>query len=209
MKLKLIIAVLLMTTWFVHGQGTFIYDQHSTNLIEGSAGLDPSTQPMGQSFTPAFSSVGFVQLNLFDSDVLHSSGETVFVNLRSNSITGTILSSTTPVFIPDAFFNTTNFFFSTPATVVPGVTYYLQPVIQSGDFVSSYVTDGSYAGGIAFVEGSAWANHNLWFQEGVIAVPEPSSAVLILTGVCLLACFRAKGVYNCQRFQYEKTKMFP
>lgn len=183
MKIKLILTLILITNCFAYGQGTFVYDQQSTNLIEGSAGLDPSTEPMGQSFTPSFSSIGFVQLYLYDGDVLNNLGSTVYVNLRSNSITGTILGSSLAVFMPDGFLDVTNFIFSTPVAVVPGVTYYLQPTIQSGSQGwGSGVTDASYAGGIAFVEGSAWPNHNLWFREGIVAVPEPTSALLVLLG---------------------------
>jgi len=182
MKLKtyLILITLFLTVWLAHAQGTFIYDQQSTNLIEGAVGLQ-SDQPMGQSFTPTLPSIAFVIFNLYDGDFLHNLGGTVYVNLRSTSITGTILSSTTPVFMPDGFFGITNFLFSTPVAVTPGVTYYLQPVAQAGsDGFGSAVTDGSYLGGIAYNNGLPWANHNLWFREGV--VPEPSSALLALLG---------------------------
>jgi hypothetical protein len=183
MKLNLIPILVLLTVCFAYGQGTFVYDQQSTNQIEGAAGLDPSNQPMGQSFTPSLSSIGFVQLSLYDGDIFNNLGSTVYVNLRSNSITGTILGSSLPVFMPDSFLNITNFIFSTPIAVVPGVIYYLQPTIQSGSQGwGSMVTDSSYTGGIAFIEGSAWPGHNLWFREGVIAVPEPSSALLVLLG---------------------------
>ena len=37
-------------------QGTFIYDQQSTNLMEGFAHLQGG-HPMGQSFTPSLSAV--------------------------------------------------------------------------------------------------------------------------------------------------------
>src|SRR5882724_468999 len=67
MKIKLILVTFLLTTWFAHGQGVLIVDQQSTNQIEGSAGLYSPEQPMGQSFTPIFSLVGFVRLNLYDS----------------------------------------------------------------------------------------------------------------------------------------------
>jgi len=137
---------------------------------------------MGQSFTPIFSLVGFVRLNLYDSDALHNSGATVFINLRSNSISGTILGVSAALFLPDGFFDMTNFLFSAHVAVAPGVTYYLQPMIQSGDNVASYVTDKSYLGGTAFVNGSPASFYNLWFQEGVVVVPEPSPAWLVLLG---------------------------
>lgn len=190
MKLKLISAALFLTTSFANGRGTFVYDQQSTNLIEGAAFLQ-SGQPMGQSFGPTLSSVGFVMLNLYDSDALQHSGATVYLNLRSDSITGTILSSSTQVFLPDGFFGITTFLFSTPVTITPGVTYYLQPLIQSGDTVGSYVTDTSYTRGSAIYQGVPSSSFNLWFREGIV-VPEPGTWALLLVGCALLAWRRRK-----------------
>jgi hypothetical protein len=62
MKLKFILTAFLLNIWVAFGQGTFVYDQQSTNLIEGAAGLQ-SGQPMGQSFTPTLSSVGLSRNN--------------------------------------------------------------------------------------------------------------------------------------------------
>ena len=190
MKLKLLTVSFLLTTWFARGQGIVVYDQQSTNLIEGAAGLYNSFQPMGQSFTPLLSSVGFVSLDLYDGDPLHVLGGTVYVNLRSNSITGTILGVSAAVFMPDAFFGKTNCIFSIPVPVTPGVTYYFQPVIQSGNLgLASYITDGSYAGGSEIYQGIPLAGQNLWFQEGVVFTPEPSSLALGLVGIgCFALC---------------------
>ncbi len=191
MKRKIIIpTILLMGICIGHGQGTFVLDQESTNLVEGALGLQ-SGQPMGHSFTPSFSSVGVVALNLYDGDTLHTAGATVFVNLRWNSITGPILGVSDPVFMPNNFFGITNFVFSTPVAVVPGVTYYFQPLVQSGDGWGSYLTDGSYPGGTAIAGGLPISDRNLWFREGI--VPEPSSAVLFLSGVALAACRRLRN----------------
>ncbi len=169
-----------------------VYDQQSTNLIEGALGLQ-SGQPMGQSFTPSLSTVSFIVLNLYDGDVFQHLGATVFVNLRSDSITGPILSSTVPVFMPSDFFGITNFSFSAPITVTPDSTYYLQPVVEpGGDGFGSYVTDASYTRGAAVYQGVEAPGYNLWFQEGTYSVPEPSSALLVLLGSGVLICVRRR-----------------
>jgi hypothetical protein len=188
MSQKILLFLFSAATLAAIGQDTFIYDQQSTNLVEGAAFLQ-SGQPMGQSFAPTLSSVGFVILNLYDSDGLHNLGSTVYVNLRSDSITGPILGSSTAVFLPDGFFGIANFIFSTPMDVTPGLTYYLQPLIQSGDTVGSYVTDGSYAGGMLISQGVPILDRDLWFREGIV-VPEPSGAVLFLIGSGLLLYLR-------------------
>ena len=175
--------MLLWTTCFAHSQGTFIIDQQSTNFAEGTIGLNDFSQPMGQSFTPLLASVGFISLNLYDGDAQNIAGGTVYVNLRSNSITGTILGISAAVFLPDDFFGVTNFDFSTPIAVSPGTKYYFQPVIQSGNIgLGSFLSDGSYTGGSIIYQGSSFPGANLWFQEGIVVVPEPSSALLALLG---------------------------
>ncbi len=183
MKQKIILIVFLFATRLGHSQGTTVIDQQSTNLVEGVAGLYNYYQPLGQSFTPSLSSVQFISLNLYDGDPSPSLGGTVRINLRSNSITGTILGISTAVFLPDDFFGVTNFVFSAPVAVSPGVTYYFQPVIESGNLgVGSFVTDGSYTGGTEIYQGVPITDRDLWFQEGITVIPEPSSAVLALLG---------------------------
>jgi hypothetical protein len=175
--------------FIANGQGTLIYDQSSaTNPAAGGDGAPiQEDQSMGQSFTPTLSSIGFVQLDFIDINPGNSLGATVYVNLWSGSISnGTLLSSTDPVFIPDgASHLVTNFLFSTAITLTPGTTYYLQPyVVQPGsddpwDVVASL--GFNYSGGTAYFKGAPDVNsHDLWFREGVIEVPEPSSLVLIL-----------------------------
>ena len=117
-----------------YGQGTIVYDQQSS--IEGNNGEGAydiqSNQPMGQSFTPAFSSVGFIRLRLLDGN-FGGGGASVYVNLREDSIAGNILASSLQVSMPDGFTGFADFFFSTPVTVNAATTYFFQPVIQSGD----------------------------------------------------------------------------
>jgi hypothetical protein len=186
-------VALLLLVCSVQGQGQFLYDQEATTTVEGAAPWSAANQPMGQSFSPTLSSIGFVELNLFDSDALNHAGATVLVNVRATSLTGTILGFSSSVFIPDGFFGITSFIFSTPISLTPGTTYYLQPVIQSGDHVSSFVTDGSYSGGMEFLQGSSVPTRDLWFREGIV-VPEPSSFTLFLIagGVALNRGLRAK-----------------
>src|SRR5580765_100770 len=117
--------------------GTFQYDQQSLNHIIGANvlyNIQPNG-PMGQSFTPSLPSVGFVQFELFDGHPNNGLGATLYVNLRSNSITGPILSSSDPVFLPDTPTGggLTNFLFPGGASVIPGTTYFFEILVQSGD----------------------------------------------------------------------------
>jgi hypothetical protein len=96
---------LAVTTLSALGQGTFIYDQQSatTLAISGGAAFGVE-QPFGQAFTPALSSVGFVQFEFIDDYPGDGIGATVYVNLWADSLaSGTLLGSTAPVFMPDRF----------------------------------------------------------------------------------------------------------
>jgi hypothetical protein len=71
MKTKKIVvgALILLSAASIWGQGTltFVYDQQSataTTVSEGGANLQ-TDQPLGQSFTPTFSTVGFCATRSF------------------------------------------------------------------------------------------------------------------------------------------------
>lgn len=169
----------------VSGQ-TFTYDQQSSiegNYGEGGSVIQP-VQPMGQSFTPGLSGVGFIRLYISD-DSVGNVGGSVYVNLLADSITGMLLGQSQSVTIPaGGFAQPVNFFFTTQIAVTPGLTYYFQPVANNntlavaGDNGGSYY---SYPGGTAFFNGVSQPNEDLWFREGIV-VPEPSSLWLALLG---------------------------
>jgi hypothetical protein len=189
----------------VCGQGNFVYDQSSaTNPASGGNGAPiQEDQPMGQSFTPTLSSIGFVQLNFVDVHPGNALGATVFVNLWSGSISnGTLLSSTDPVFMPDqasVFARVvTNFFFPNAVALTPGTTYYLQPfVVQPGsddpwDVVASQ--SFNYSGGTAYFNSAPDINNqDLWFREGVLDVPEPCVSGLFGLGGLAFLWYRRKS----------------
>lgn len=188
MKQTSILVALILAMYCARGQGTFQYDQQSVTDQSQPVGITTpiqTQQPIGQSFTPDLSSIGFVTLYLSDQ-TLGGSGSTVYVNLWSGSIgTGTLLDSTDPVFVPHGSFSYENFFFPTGFGVTPGATYYLQPVIQSGDsdnnMVTGLISGTSYPNGTTFINGSS-SSFDILFREGVV-VPEPSCLALALLGV--------------------------
>jgi hypothetical protein len=190
MKLKFAALVFVLGTGLAaSAQGTFVYDQLSTGAVDASASLNQ--MPIGQSFTPALDSIGFVDLLLVNNDSLARS---VAVNIRSGSLTGAILGTSLPVALPSLSVGTNNFLFSNPIALTPGTQYYFEPVLVGGGInVLAEFTFIQYSGGQATIGGTAKPTEDFWFREGVVTnVPEPSLAALLLIGSGVMYCRRRK-----------------
>jgi hypothetical protein len=172
MKMKIIAFIFLSGALFVRGQGTFVWDQQATGLID--SGVPLTSQPMGESFTPSFSSIDVAAFNLGGGT---SSFGDIVVNLRSGSITGTILGTTAAVTFTSS--GVYDFFFSSPIALTPGTQYFLQPEAASGSGVFLDQINAPSGSGHQIISGVSRSNFDFWYQEGVTAVPEPSSATLI------------------------------
>jgi len=204
-------AMLIAASIQVHAQG-LLYDQQSATgpvAVQGNGnadGLDiQEDSPLLQSFIPSLSAIGFVQFEFVDFPGNGNNGATVYVNLWTGSTltnTATFLGSTTPVFMPNGFVNSglgiagiTNFFFSTPITLTAGQTYYLQPVVLSGDDPWDIITIGdTYPNGRLFGKtgGFFQPSTDFWFREGV-SVPEPSVLALIVVSSLLVFVFKRRS----------------
>jgi len=182
---KLLVVVTLLPL-LASAQGTFVYDQQSSDESNGGSGFNfiQNAQPTGQSFTPSLNGIGFVKFNLFDQVRNNGTGAVIYVNLRSDSITGPIIDSTAPVTLPDNFGMPTGyvtFVFPSNVPLQPGVKYYLQPVVQSDDQWGIFAGTFGYDRGELYAFGIMSTTTDYWFREGII-VPEPSSMVFILFG---------------------------
>jgi hypothetical protein len=173
------------------GQGTFVYDQQSAvDPAYGEPGSMPIEPGAGQSFTPILPSVGFIRLFVYDAIVGGGPGGTIYVNLRADSITGSILSATASVMLPSRFIDQVDFFFSTPVAVTPGATYFFEPLFQSGSGLQTIAGIYNYPGGTMFYQNTAYPGSDYWFREGV--VPEPGTWALLIFGVGWIAVRRRK-----------------
>ena len=182
-------ALLLLTVLCACGQGTFFYDQQSSTdetPLRGVGGdMNQISPPWGQSFTPAQFSVGFVKF-MFNNGNINGLGATIYVNLVSDSISGTIIGTSTSVTMPNAFAGPATFLFPSPVPLTPGTTYYFEPMLQSVGTWDIVAGPYNYPGGSVFVGGTAAPASDFWFREGIV-VPEPSSAALLLiVGLFLL-----------------------
>jgi hypothetical protein len=177
---KLVGTFTALATLRLFGQGTLLVDQQSFDLATatGSAPIFG----IGQSFTPVFASIDFVQFSVADFP-----GSSLFVNLRQNSMSGPIIGTTDTQSVPLDPRVPTTFLFSSTVSLAPGTQYFFEPVVvvnasQIGITISP--TANPYPGGTA-LHGNTVAPYDLWFAEGVV-VPEPSTwALLGLGGVAL------------------------
>jgi hypothetical protein len=179
------IAFLAFTlgTGLASAQGTFVYDQQSTGSVDGTVSL--AQTPFGESFTPTLDSIGFIQLQLNDG----TTPSTIAINIRSGSITGSLLGTSMPTTLPNNSGGTFDFLFGTPITLTPGTQYYFEPVVVSGGFAVSEITFIQYTGGDLIQSGIARTDRDLWFREGIVTnVPEPSSAALLVMGCTIIFC---------------------
>ena len=155
-----------------------IFDQTDTALPIGTLFQNLSVfSPMVQSFTPTMTSLNFVNLLPIDGSA------TVEVSILLGSISGTILGTSQPTIIPFSLAPTvSSFSFSTPAELVPGDLYVIEPFVVSGDTLIGSTDTNNYAGGNQILGGVIQPNNELWFQEG-ISVPEPGTLLLLGTGL--------------------------
>jgi len=145
--------------------------------------------PWGQSFTAALSSIDFLRLKFNDGNTVDGLGATIYINLRAGSISGTIVSTTSPVAMGNGFAGVTTFLFPSSVPLSAGTTYYFEPILQSGGTWNIEAGEYNYPGGSLFANGLPVTASDLWFREGII-VPEPSSFALLVIGGCSLLWLR-------------------
>lgn len=197
--LTALLAWMAFNTTPVCGQGYLLYDQASPRLDwplrDGAEWRIPDPDfGAGQSFTPSMSRIDFIELWTGDYDPGNGRGARVYVILRSDSIKGPIIASTTPVFLEDAFAygpavdNNVKFFFPNPVPVIPGTTYYFQPALEvnSDDWWVLGYNSYQYPGGMAYWGGKPDPGLDMWFRTGIV-IPEPSSLALGLFGLVVVA----------------------
>jgi hypothetical protein len=177
-------------------QGTFIYDQQSstdeTPWPVGSGGLamQEIPAPWGQSFTPALGQVDFIRLLLYSHAPPGQSQTSVYINLRSDSLTGPIIATTDSVSLQYPFTGPVNFFFPMSIPLAPGATYFFDPH-ASGGYMNLANGSYNYPGGYAYANGLPLGGDD-WFREGIV-VPEPSSTALMVLAVAALTCRARPG----------------
>ena len=142
--------------------------------MDQSAGLDVglghgfygmrTNAPLGQTFTPAASTVGFVELGIGQGGP-----SKLRVSLRSDAITGSLLARSSAVNVARDFQGVVLFSFATNIAVVPGRTYCLEAEVEAGSDCTVAIYHFGYPRGAAILKGNpASPAADMWFREGPI-----------------------------------------
>jgi hypothetical protein len=204
-----LLAAIFLITFSVRTHAQGVIDQESAAgpvAVQGNGNADglniQEDMPLEQSFIPELSAIDFISLEFVDIPGNGTAGATVDVNLYSGSPypqIATLLGTTLEVHMPNGFNNNglgiagiETFGFLTPIALTAGETYYLEPVVLSGDNPWDIITIGNtYPNGQVFEDGSGLPS-DFWFQEGINAVPEPTTLALIGIGI-LAFIFRPRS----------------
>jgi hypothetical protein len=175
--------------------------------------------PIGQEFTPALSSLNFVDLFIGDAGSDIGPGASFQVVIHSGTIGGSVLGTSTTSFVADntnlgvglyANFIITRFAFSAPVTLVPGsldvIEFKQLAPILTGNFnflaYGGPLNGSTYAGGKGIVNGSEMAGFDFAFREGITStVPEPSTAIVAMLGAVAFIAYGWSSHRRAQRQQ--------
>lgn len=126
-----------------------------------------SDSPVGQEFTPQLGVLDFVELGFWGGNI---AGEIV-VNIRSETIRGEILGSSSPVLITTGSRGIALFEFQR-ITLAPNELHVIEVVQLSGFnilIVDSGGPNSTYPDGRIIRNGTPGENNDLWFREGAKA----------------------------------------
>lgn len=183
------LTVIVLAARSALGLPIAIVDQENPGPFETTNG---ATAPFsfGQSFTPTLPAIDAIEF------LLGGDNSIIVVNLRdsvsgSDGLSGNIISQSLPVLVDLVGSHVFHFDFPGTVSLVAGQTYVAELLITTGTLGVRHTQDNLYAGGQFFNQGfspTVFSNTDLVFTEGLHAVNEPTTLVLLglgLAGLCL------------------------
>jgi len=177
--ISVIVSILIIGFPSVMGDG--IIDQtHPLGPSNAGCSNTAAFLPSGQEFTPTVSNL--VAIDFYISGVSPTS---ITVNIRSSSITGTIVGSETHIFSSAVDgFTPSHFDFPTPVPLIPGSIYVIEPITPTSFSWCQSLGD-DYPGGMQIKLGSPTGRDyafSTFFTEGVVGgtvLPIDTTALLV------------------------------
>jgi hypothetical protein len=178
--------------------GMYTPDQQNTGFRPGLFDQIQAFSPIGQSFTPAQTSLN--QVYLFTEAGTNQIGG-LYLNIHQDSMTGTIVGTSHPVWMERGFKGVTPFVFLSPVSLITNHLYVMEIVAepQSGPWLVGSANQDTYAGGTWYLNGQPVPGNDLWFSEGTFGVsgaaapehaPEPASIAMLAIGAAGVLAFR-------------------
>jgi hypothetical protein len=200
--LLLITLIITLFSFQSHAQGVIDQQSWAGPIILQTSNVDGlylTDQQQGeffeQTFTPSLSTIDFISLE-FESSSDPATVELKLYEGTPSVSEQTLLGTSTLMTMPSGFENNglsgagiETFNFSIPITLTPNNLYYFVPELVSGGAQWAYVTiiNDSYPNGELNVDGNPYVTTtDMWFQEGINAVPEPTTLALIAVGGILM-----------------------
>jgi len=165
-----ILIVGIFSLQYVEGHGTV--DQFfDVCAIDCNEFIRLNLSQTGQEFTPPSQCfLGSIDLSL-NSDTTQT--DTITVNIRSGSITGPILGTTSKTITAIGFDFAEHFDFSTPISLIGGNIYVIEPTTPTFTFEWINANSGGYPGGTAIRFGVPYLVPDADFGFATYCVPPP------------------------------------
>lgn len=163
-----------------------VVDQQQT-ASDSELGIQAAA-PLGQEFTPSLSALDVVELVTRDGDQMIGGGANLYVNIRGDTITGSILGTSSTVTLPNGFYGVTQFDFASLVSLTPANRYVIEVVASGDDWRVENKEMDPYPGGRVIYQGAPQSAWDLRFREG-LSVPEPSTVVLLSMGTLALLAY--------------------
>lgn len=150
----------------------FAADQSNTQLNTPFFYNIDALKPIGQEFTPSFYALNVLELKIADASCSASGGPggDLKVNIRENTIQGTIIGVSNTVHFPNCYVDVLRFEFPVLVTLKPGKKYVIEPVYVSGNTATVSTDNGPaplYQKGSFILQGNVQPGKDLWFRTGL------------------------------------------
>jgi len=163
---------------------------------------------MGQEFRPALNSLSFIDLMIWDFFGQGSGPGNLQVNVRSDTINGPIIGTSSILILQRGFQGIAHFDFPGIVPLNPGSLYVMSPrVVDGGDWGVGASGLNAYPDGQKIRMGAFVPGDDLFFREGTVVVPEPTSAAFLVLGLVVVIGWRR--FYYSRRSPVSAARLLP